>query len=30
MVVFAFVGVELVGVSAAETANPQKKHSFSY
>ncbi|MFX3628853.1 MAG: amino acid permease [Ectobacillus sp.] len=24
MVVFAFVGVELVGVSAAETANPQK------
>jgi len=24
MVVFAFVGIELVGVSAAETANPQK------
>ncbi len=24
MVVFAFVGVELVGVSAAETSNPQK------
>ena len=24
MVVFAFVGVELVGVSAAETANPKK------
>jgi D-serine/D-alanine/glycine transporter len=24
MVVFAFVGVELIGVSAAETANPQK------
>ena len=24
MVVFAFVGVELVGVSAAETENPQK------
>ncbi|MCM3569488.1 amino acid permease [Neobacillus mesonae] len=24
MVIFAFVGVELVGVSAAETANPQK------
>lgn len=24
MVIFAYVGVELVGVSAAETANPQK------
>lgn len=24
MVVFAFVGVELVGVSAAETSNPEK------
>lgn len=24
MVIFAFVGVELVGISAAETANPQK------
>jgi D-serine/D-alanine/glycine transporter len=26
MVVFAYVGVELVGVSAAETANPEKKN----
>ena len=25
MVIFAYVGVELVGVSAAETSNPQKK-----
>lgn len=30
MVVFAFVGVELVGVSAAETADPQKKYSFCH
>ena len=28
MVIFAFVGVELVGVSAAETSNPRKNHSI--
>lgn len=29
MVVFSFVGVELIGVSAAETADPQKNIPFA-